>query len=293
MSNESHRRTLQPSRPVDPSVLHVLRLLDPIAREAGCEYFVAGATARDLILVNLHGLRPGRATRDIDFGIAVESWDVFELLKNRLITTGEFKPTSELQQHLTCTSLDGSVCVPIDLIPFRGVVSADLMVAWPPGRDLVLNVAGFEEALASAVLIEIDEGVVIRVASASGLALLKLIAWKDRGRANNKDATDLHRLFASYADAGNTDRLYDHESDLLESAGFDIEVAGAELLGRDVGRICSRPAMQEIRGLLESEPDLERLVNQMAQGSIFPERLSAIDRIVNAFRRGFLKQVEG
>ena len=78
------------ANPVDSSVVRVLRLLDPIARSVGCEYFVAGATARDLILVNVHGLRPGRATRDIDFGIAIETWEQFENLKQRLTTTPEF-----------------------------------------------------------------------------------------------------------------------------------------------------------------------------------------------------------
>ena len=72
VSNESLQRSVLPNSAVDPSIVRVLRTLDPIAREADCACFVAGAT-RDLILVNIHGLRPGRATRDIDFGIAVEN----------------------------------------------------------------------------------------------------------------------------------------------------------------------------------------------------------------------------
>jgi predicted nucleotidyltransferase len=92
MNNDSPRHSIPPSSPVDPSIIRVLRALDPIARAAHCDYFVAGATARDLILVNVHGLRPGRATRDIDFGIAVESWDQFARLKERLIATGDFQP---------------------------------------------------------------------------------------------------------------------------------------------------------------------------------------------------------
>jgi predicted nucleotidyltransferase len=71
MSNELRPHSIPPSSPVDLFVIRVLRVLDPIAIAAGCDYFVAGATARDLILVHVHGLRPGRATRDIDFGIAV------------------------------------------------------------------------------------------------------------------------------------------------------------------------------------------------------------------------------
>ena len=51
MSRESHQHSIPLTNPVDPSVVRVLRLLDPIARSVDCEYFVAGATARDLILV--------------------------------------------------------------------------------------------------------------------------------------------------------------------------------------------------------------------------------------------------
>jgi predicted nucleotidyltransferase len=90
MSSESSQRSISPSRPVDPAVVRVLRSLDPVAREVGCAYFVSGATARDLILVNVHGLRPGRATRDIDFGVAVESWGQFAGLKDALVATGYF-----------------------------------------------------------------------------------------------------------------------------------------------------------------------------------------------------------
>ena len=90
----------------------------------------------------------------------------------------------------------------------------------------------------------------MRVASVPGLTLLKLAAWVDRGLENNKDATDLHRLLTTYADAGNADRLYDHEMDLLETVGFDMELAGAELLGRDVASICQTKVLHQMRSLL-------------------------------------------
>src|ERR1017187_10497755 len=160
MSNESHQLSVPLNEPADPSFVRVLRLLNQTARSANCEYFVAGATARDLVLVNVHGLRPGRATRDIDFGIAIESWRQFELLKERLI----FTDRSE------------GLAIPIDLIPFRGIPSADGTIAWPPSRDIVMNVAGFEEAFRSSVLIEVENGLMVHGASTPGLALLKLIA---------------------------------------------------------------------------------------------------------------------
>ena len=178
--------------------------------------------------------------------------------------------------------------IPVDLIPFGGVTSADGTIAWPPSRDIVMNVAGFEEALKSSVSIEIENGLTVRVASAPGLTLLKLTAWVDRGRVNNKDAADIYRLLTAYADAGNTDRLYDQELDLLEAVDFDIEVAGAELLGRDVASIGSSQVMDQVRSLVTSEPNRERLVRHMAQ-TTYAEAAPAVERIFSGFCRGLLR----
>ncbi len=208
----------------------ILRVLDPIARSLSCEYFLTGATARDFILVNVHGLVPGRVTRDIDFGIAVESWAQFERLREGLIATKRFSE-SRAYQRLMYTDSGESYSIPVDLIPFRGVASESGMIAWPPSGDIVMNVGGFEEALASAVVSEMEEGLTVHVASVAGLTLLKLTAWADRGRETNKDAADIYRLLTSYGEAGNSDRLYD-DVNLLGASGFDLRLAGAELLGQ-------------------------------------------------------------
>lgn len=287
MTNESQRPSVALRNPPDPSVIRVIRSLDPVARAAKCAYFVAGATARDLILVSVHGLRPGRATRDIDFGIAVESWEQFADLKQRLIATGEFSADRRALQRLTYTDQAAGFSIPVDLIPFRGVTSADGKITWPPSRDVVMNVAGFEEALASSVLIEMEADLPVRVASIPGLTMLKLTAWADRGRENNKDAADLYRLLTTYADAGNIDRIYDHELDLLEAVEYDMDLAGAELLGRDVASIGSSHAMDQVRSLMASEENRERLVRQMTQIT-YAEAAPAVDRIVSGFYRGLL-----
>ena len=91
------------------------------------------------------------------------------------------------------TDPDAGFSIPVDLIPFGGVASVAGTVAWPTS-DVVLNVAGFEEAWEAALQIEIDQGLIVHVASIPGLTVLKLIAWTDRGDVNNKDAADLHRL---------------------------------------------------------------------------------------------------
>jgi predicted nucleotidyltransferase len=53
--------------------------------------------------------------------------------------------------------------VPVDLIPFGPIASADGKVAWPPSRDVVLYVAGFEDALQSSVRIEIYGDLIVAV----------------------------------------------------------------------------------------------------------------------------------
>jgi predicted nucleotidyltransferase len=289
MTNESLPRSVLPNSPVDPSIVRVLRALHPIARDADCPYFVAGAAARDVILVNIHGLRPGRATRDIDFGIAVENWDRFASLKEHLVATGDFTTDRRALQRLTYSDQPTGVSVPVDLIPFGGVTTAADAIEWPPSRDTVMNVAGFKEALASSIPIQIEDDLIVRVASIPGLTILKLVAWSERGRETDKDAADIYRLLADYADAGNTDRLYDQEMDLLESAGFDMQLAGAELLGRDTARLSSPSALALIRSVLGSEETFERLVDHMVRTSAAPETAPFIQRMLACFCRGHAK----
>jgi predicted nucleotidyltransferase len=78
--------------------------------------------------------------------------------------------------------------------------------------------------------------------------------------------------------------------DLLEAAGFDMELAGAELLGRDVAAICSPAALARIQLLIESEPDVERLTHQMIH-SAYLEAEPALVRMIGAFRRGILTEL--
>jgi len=67
---------------IDPLVLEVMRTVDGIAKRNKTDYFLAGATAREIILRHVFGRPSGRRTLDVDFGIAVQDWQGFETLKN-------------------------------------------------------------------------------------------------------------------------------------------------------------------------------------------------------------------
>lgn len=123
------------------------------------------------------------------------------------------------------------------------------------------------------------------------MALLKLVAWADRGNRMNKDAADFYRLVASYAEAGNTNRIYDEEMKVLEAAGFDIQLAGAELLGRGVGLVCSPSARAAVEPLLGTASTFECLLDQ-TMISAMPETANIAEGLMRAFRRGLLGSAE-
>jgi predicted nucleotidyltransferase len=90
----------RPDRPVDPLTLAAIREVDKLAGELGLSYFVCGAMARDILLTHVHGIETGRATLDVDFGVAVGNWDIFENLKARLVETGKFEVVKKMAQRL-------------------------------------------------------------------------------------------------------------------------------------------------------------------------------------------------
>lgn len=59
---------------IDPAVLDAIRKIDGISRKHETACFLAGATAREIMLRDVFGRPPGRRTLDVDLGIAVRGW---------------------------------------------------------------------------------------------------------------------------------------------------------------------------------------------------------------------------
>jgi len=153
-----------------------------------------------------------------------------------------------------------------------------------------MSVWGFAEALAAALPVQLPGDVVALVASLPALALLKLWAWEDRRYVTRKDASDLWLLLRNYADAGNQDRPFGPEGEAaLASFRYDLELAGAWLLGRDARDVLSRGgdrdrALQELSRILVPETDADgplRLVSHMPPGDRDRQLASLV-----AFRAG-------
>jgi len=281
-------------RRLDPVMLEVFRHVDGVARDLAVDYFVIGAMARDILLAGVFGLSAGRATRDVDLAVAMQGWQEFEAMKARLADTGAFRSDERIAQRLYQLAGAAGRGYPLDLIPFGGVEQRGGAIAWPPDGAVVMNVAGYGETFASAVLVEVEPGLVLRVASLAGLAILKLIAWVDRGAADPRDAIDLATLLRQYGTAGNEDRLYGAEIGVLEAVNYDFDLAGARLLGMDAGRIAASPTYAQILALFDDPARLDRLVLHVAQGlPATQDALDAAGQFLAQFRAGFQEGQSG
>lgn len=238
---------LNPEFPLDPIALEILQSVVTETASTEVECMLVGATARDILLTHIFGIAPRRATHDVDFAVAVENWEEFEKLKSRFSVRKGFEPCERMKQRLHYRLNKNELGYPIDLVPFGGLANASNEIAWPPDMQVTMNVAGYQEVLKAAEQVEIALGCVIKVASLAGIAILKLIAWSDRGAVNPKDAHDLYQIMTQYAAAGNTDRLYDVELALLEAADYDPDIAGACLLGKDVARLAGDATYQQLQ----------------------------------------------
>jgi predicted nucleotidyltransferase len=175
---------------IDPVVLEAIRKIDEIARQHETAYFLAGATAREIMLRHVFGRPPGRRTLDVDLGIAVRDWDHFKLLKAALVEQAGFQPHARMVQRISYPSKPAVI---VDLIPFGGVETAERTIAWPPEEDIVMRVTGFSDGLESAVSVRLDQNLIIRVVSLPVLLVLKLFAWRDR-KHEMRDAPDIYTL---------------------------------------------------------------------------------------------------
>ena len=243
---------------------HVVADLQATAEPLGIGMLIAGAFARDLHLHHAWGVPVQRQTGDVDFALAVNDWAAFELLRGQLINTGRFTEARGLPHRLRHRN-----GLPVDLVPFGAIESEQRHIAWPPAGDVVMDVFGFCEARACAVVVDLPEGVQASVVSLPALAWLKIVCWQDRHRRSpGKDAKDLQLILNHYLDAGNEPRLWDEFLPWTQEDSFDYLLAGARMLGRDiagqldakalarVGDIITQQANTELPGVLPGQMNL-------------------------------------
>lgn len=81
---------------------------------------------------------------------------------------------------------------------------------------------------------------------------------------NSMNAQDLYFLMREYRKVIDEDKLYDEDLPLLESCGYDLDLASAGQLAKDVATLASEHARTLIGDLLKNEARRNLLVVHMA-----------------------------
>lgn len=282
--------TIRNDRPLDPLAVSLLRHVNDAARDGSLDWFIGGATARDIVLTHLHGIDPERATVDIDIGVSIEAWANHAALRERLIATGVFSERRD-QPHRLYYRETGAEQMYLDIVPFGGIQNAANEITWPPDDAIRLNVSGFPEALQAALHVEIDAGFAVPVASLPSLAMLKILAWRDRHHESRKDATDLFVLMRWYFEAGNQDRVYEEAIEIMEHYDYDATLAASWLLGRDTGAVAADATRVQLLEALAPATNAPLIFRHMLEaGALFlaDDTPGRKQLLFNAFRRGFV-----
>lgn len=153
----------------NPLLLELLRKLTNSFNKMGREFYVIGATARDIVMQQLLDTESRRRTRDLDIAIAIPDWDTFEQVKQKLIADG-FEKSMDMQQRFFYGDYE------LDIVPYGVVAKEDDNIYWPPEEVVAMSVKGFDEVLSEAITVSIDDEFYVKIASLHGLFLLKLNA---------------------------------------------------------------------------------------------------------------------
>jgi predicted nucleotidyltransferase len=233
---------------IDPIFVDLFRAVDIIARTTGHPFLVFGATARDLVLEGVYGIKAARKTRDVDLAFALRSWDEYDKLRQALVASGRFTQAARIPHRLYFGST-----LEVDLVPFGALESPPGEIAWPPDGAVRMKTFGLDRARSDALVVELADGLPIHVASIRTQALLKVVAWADRGSEGvYRDASDLAFLLKSYWEviqsSERSQAFWRALAPLLDARDFDAETTGALILGREVRELLQSPTEIDMVG---------------------------------------------
>ena len=241
----------------NPLLVELLKKLTDSFNRMGREFYVIGATARDIIIRQLIGTTSGRRTKDLDIAIAIPDWTVFDEIKEVLVADG-FKKSTDMRQRFYYGEYE------LDIVPY-GVAKEDDNIYWPPEEEIAMSVKGFDEVLSEAITVNIDDEFDIRIASLHGLFLLKFNAWLDRNIETSKDAEDMSFILSNYFMANLDRNVY---TEVYDWENFDEYIVGGYWLARDLLLLLTKEQITYYKDCIEKElekDDESRLFNQIIE----------------------------
>ena len=251
-----------------PEQTAVLRTLHRIWPEE--EFVVVGATA-----IGCHIDFRWRKTQDMDLTVAAGMEECREALA-RL-------PGWVRHERIEHEWIAGGN-VRVDVVPADRAALESGHIDWPSGFRM--SVAGLRAAFADNIRIDLGEQIVVRVASAAAITILKMAASLDRPD-RDRDLEDIAHLMEMVIGDDDPERWSDSVIDLE----LDYELVSPFVLGGRVDAIADdreRAIVEQFLARLEDPADrsasLARMVRMGPPG--WREDSAALARL-DAFRRGF------
>tara|TARA_R110002124_G_scaffold251205_5_gene416441 strand:+ start:7026 stop:7868 length:843 start_codon:yes stop_codon:yes gene_type:complete len=210
-----------------PLLKPILLELTEYFKQARISFFVIGATARDIVM-ELHNEKSGRLTHDLDIAITVNDWEQWQKFEKEIISLENFTKDKDQKQRFLYKKK-----FQLDIVPFGDIMKQDSKIFWPPDESFAMSVLGFDAAEEASLKVIVDKEIEIKIASLSGIFLLKIMAWKDRHHKNNKDADDIGFILENYLSI-NDQRAAEKYYEMVYSDEQTILTGGALLLGIDI-----------------------------------------------------------
>lgn len=245
-----------------PLLKPILEELTSYFKDSNISFFVIGATARDIVM-DIHNEKSGRLTHDLDIAITVNDWSQYQKIEEGISSLANFsKDPDQKQRFLYVDKFQ------LDIVPFGEIMNQDSKIFWPPDEDFAMSVLGFSAADETSIKVMIDEEIEIKIASLSGIFLLKISAWNDRNHKTNKDADDIGFILNNYLEI-NREKAYEFYEEVYPE-DHTIITGGATLLGKDILMALKNHEAAKIKiiEILEKEIAAEeesRLINQIVE----------------------------
>ncbi|OUR98397.1 hypothetical protein A9Q86_15235 [Flavobacteriales bacterium 33_180_T64] len=265
-----------------PLLKPILLELTEYFEQAGISFFVIGATARDIVM-ELHNEKSGRLTHDLDIAITVNDWEQWQKFEKEIISLENFTKDKDQKQRFLYKDK-----FQLDIVPFGDIMKQDSKIFWPPDESFAMSVLGFDAAEEASLKVLVDEEIEIKIASLSGIFLLKIMAWKDRHHKNNKDSDDIGFILENYLSI-NDQRAAEQHYELVYSDDQTILTGGALLLGIDILEILKGypKDLETVKQTLIETLEMKEhsiLINQIIETHktiSYEEALKSLQNIIN------------
>ena len=204
-----------------PYFKEVFDIIDSIMKKHNTPFYLVGVNAMDLELLK-RGVKPSRATKDIDFAVMISSLEDYQKIADDLLAYSFTKVEAQW------TFYSEKFNVVVDVLPF-GEIEEEFTQKFHQ-RNIDLHVLGMKEVLSDPIEVAIEDKIA-QIPPLPGMVLLKLIAWSDRPEERDTDPGDILKIIDHYF-AHNFDEIVEFHNDVFPEENLDQLKIAARVLGR-------------------------------------------------------------